>query len=222
MKQTPAHNIVNTDLMNLIPSKARNIVEVGCMYGAMARAYREVNPSAQYIGIDIDPGYAQIAAQFCDRTLATDIETLTIEQFDGLFPSDCWIFGDSLEHLRDPWRIIRLIRGSIDKDGCLLACIPNAQHWSVQMRLATGLFRYEDSGLLDRTHIRWFTRTTMIEMFTQAGWTIEQGISRSLPQTPPPTLITGIQSIAEAAGVDSEQALADAHVFQFLFRLRPT
>lgn len=43
MKQTPAHNIVNTNLMNLIPSKARNIVEVGCMYGAMARAYREVN-----------------------------------------------------------------------------------------------------------------------------------------------------------------------------------
>ncbi|HRQ63240.1 MAG TPA: hypothetical protein PLU71_05280 [Candidatus Dependentiae bacterium] len=76
--------------------------------------------------------------------------------------------------------------------------------------------------MLDRTHIRWFTRTTMVEMFTQAGWTIEHGISRSLPQTPPPTLIAGIQSIAEAAGVDSEQALADAHVFQFLFRLRPT
>lgn len=70
MKQTPAHNIVNIDLMNLIPPKARNIVEVGCMHGAMARSYREINPSVHYVGIDIDPDYAQMAGQFCDRTLA--------------------------------------------------------------------------------------------------------------------------------------------------------
>lgn len=139
MKQTPAHNIVNTDLMNLIPSKARNIVKVGCMYGAMARAYREINPLTQYVRIDMDPGYAQIAAQFCDRTLTTDIEMLTIEQFDGLFPSDCWIFGDSLEHLRDPWRIIRLIRGSMLLVGIhtkctALECANASGHRSISIR----------------------------------------------------------------------------------------
>lgn len=221
MKQTPAHNTVNTDLMGLIPAEARRIVEVGCMHGAMARAYREAHPGIHYVGIDIDPGYAQVAAQFCDRTLGADIETLPAEEFRSLFPSDCWIFGDCLEHLRDPWRIVRMVRESIAPDGCLLACIPNAQHWSVLMRLATGQFRYEDSGLLDRTHIRWFTRTTMIEMFTQAGWRIENGFSRQIPTQPPQALMAGIRTIAEAAGADGEQALADAQVFQYLFRLRP-
>ena len=169
MNQTPAHSIVNQDLLDLIPATARRVVEVGCMHGAMARAYKAINAQAEYVGIDIDPDYAAVAAQSCTQTLAGDIESFSPAKLDKLFPSDCWIFGDCLEHLRDPWRIVKLIRAGIDADGCLLACIPNAQHWSVQMRLATGLFRYEDSGLLDRTHVRWFTRVTMIEMFTSLG-----------------------------------------------------
>lgn len=221
MQQTPAHNIVNADLMRLIPENASRIVEVGYMHGAMARAYREGHPGIHYVGIDIDPSYAQVAAQFCDRTLGADIETLSADEFKGLFPSNCWIFGDCLEHLRDPWRIVRMVRESIDPDGCMLVCMPNAQHWSVLMRLATGQFHYEDSGLLDRTQIRWFTRTTMIEMFTQAGWRIESGFSREIPTPPPDALMAGIRAIAEAGGADGNQALADARVFQYLFRLRP-
>ncbi|QJY34540.1 methyltransferase domain-containing protein [Diaphorobacter sp. JS3050] len=221
MNQTPAHNIVNTDLMRLIPENANRIVEVGCMHGAMARAYRESHPGIHYVGIDIDPDYAHVAAQFCDRTLGVDIEALSVDEFKSLFPSDCWIFGDCLEHLRDPWRIVRMVRESIDPNGCMLVCIPNAQHWSVLMRLATGQFHYEDSGLLDRTHIRWFTRTTMIDMFTQAGWRIENGFSRQIPTQPPQALLEGIRAIAEACGADGQQALADAQAFQYLFRLRP-
>lgn len=221
MKQTPAHNVVNTDLMGLIPADASRIVEVGCMHGAMAHAYREAHPGIHYVGIDIDPDYAQAAAQFCDQAIGADIEMLPAQEFGQLFPSDCWIFGDCLEHLRDPWRIVKMVRESIDPNGCLLVCLPNAQHWSVQMRLATGQFRYEDSGLLDRTHIRWFTRTTMIEMFTEAGWTIETGFSRQLPSQAPPALLEGIRTIAQAAGADGEQALTDANAFQYLFRLRP-
>ncbi len=191
------------------------------MHGAMARAYREINPAVHYVGIDIDPDYAQVAAQYCDRALGADVESLPPEEFGSLFPSDCWIFGDCLEHLRDPWRIVRMVRESISPDGCMLVCLPNAQHWSVQMRLATGQFHYEDSGLLDRTHLRWFTRTTMISMFSQAGWKIEHGFGRHLPTQAPAALMDGISSIAEAAGSDRAQALADAQIFQFLFKLVP-
>jgi SAM-dependent methyltransferase len=221
MKQTPAHSVVNRDLLGLMPAGARRVVEVGCMHGALAREYRAANPGVHYTGIDIDPEYAQVAQTACDVALAGDIERFDAAAFASLFPSDCWVFGDCLEHLRDPWRILRQIRQGIDSDGCLLTCIPNAQHWSVQMRLATGLFRYEDSGLLDRTHIRWFTRTTMIEMFAQAGWRIESGLSRRLPQQPPAALMDGIRAIAAAAGADAEQAVEDASVFQYLFKLRP-
>jgi trans-aconitate methyltransferase len=221
MKQTPAHDNVNADLLALIPARARRVVEVGCMHGAMARAYRARNPAVEYVGIDIDPDYAAVAAQACTRAQAGDIEAFDGATFDKLFPSDCWIFGDCLEHLRDPWRIVKLIRGAIDADGCLLACIPNAQHWSVQLRLATGLFRYEDSGLLDRTHVRWFTRVTMLEMFAQAGWKIETAVSRIVQARAPHGVIDAIKSMARAGGVDPEQAAVDANAIQYLVKVTP-
>jgi SAM-dependent methyltransferase len=221
MKQTPAHSVVNRDLLALMPRTARRVVEVGCMHGALAQAFRELQPAVHYTGVDIDPDYAEVAKATCERTLAGDIELFDSARFDSLFPSDCWVFGDCLEHLRDPWRIVRSIRERISADGCLVTCIPNAQHWSVQMRLATGLFRYEDSGLLDRTHVRWFTRVTMIEMFTQAGWRIETGLTRRIPQAAPPALMDGIRAIAQAAGADPDQAAEDASVFQYLFKVVP-
>ncbi|MDO9093340.1 MAG: class I SAM-dependent methyltransferase [Rubrivivax sp.] len=221
MKQTPAHAVVNRDLLALMPTTARRVVEVGCMHGALARAHRELNPGVHYTGIDIDADYAHVAQQACEVALAGDIERFELPAFDLLFPSDCWVFGDCLEHLRDPWRIVRQIRQRIDADGCLVTCIPNAQHWSVQMRLATGLFRYEDSGLLDRTHVRWFTRVTMIEMFQQEGWRIETGLARKLPQQPPAALLEGVRAIARAGGADPEQAAEDAQVFQYLFKVVP-
>ena len=221
MKQTPAHTVVNHDLLGLMPPTARRVVEVGCMHGALANAFRAVNPSVHYTGIDIDPDYAEVAQQRCDVALGGDIELFDQPQIDALFPSDCWVFGDCLEHLRDPWRVVRQIRDRIDADGCLVTCIPNAQHWSVQMRLATGLFRYEDSGLLDRTHVRWFTRVTMIEMFQQAGWRVDAGFARRVPQVAPAALMEGVRAIARAGGADPDQAADDATVFQYLFRVVP-
>jgi SAM-dependent methyltransferase len=223
MKQTPAHAVVNRDLLELMPATAQRVVEVGCMHGALAQAFKSAkNPAAHYTGIDIDADYAAVAAQRCDRALAGDIEAFGDDEFQSLFPSDCWVFGDCLEHLRDPWRVLRRIRAGIDvQRGVLVACIPNAQHWSVQMRLATGLFRYEDSGLLDRTHVRWFTRVTMIEMFQQTGWRIEAGLARRIPQQPSGALLEGIRAIARAGGSDAAQAAEDALVFQYLFKVVP-
>jgi hypothetical protein len=139
-----------------------------------------------------------------------------------LFPSDCWIFGDFLEHLRDPWRVLLNLRQAIDQDGCLLVCLPNAQHWSVQWRLASGQFRYEDSGLMDRTHIRWFTRTTMLEMFQSTGWQVETGLSRNLPAVPmQDAILDALRGLAVAGGFDPEQAVCDAQPFQYVFRCIP-
>lgn len=222
MKQTPAHLVVNQELLSLIPDDAQRVVEIGCMLGAMAQSYRATHPAAEYVGVDIDPDYARAAAQHCTRALAGDIEQLAPEVFDSLFPSDCWIFGDCLEHLRDPWALLRRIRERISPQGCLLTCIPNAQHWTVQWRLASGQFRYEDNGLMDRTHIRWFTRITMLEMFQAAGWAVEQGLTRNLPYTPlQDGVLAGIRAMAQASGMDPELAVQDAQPFQYVFKLRP-
>ncbi len=221
MQQTPAHDNVNHDLVALIPAATRRIVEVGCANGALARVWREAHPAAEVIGIDIDPDYAARAAAHCTRAFAADVEQLNDAAFDQLFPSDCWVFGDCLEHLRDPWRVLTRIRERIDADGSLVTCIPNAQHWSVQWRLVTGNFRYEDSGLMDRTHIRWFTRQTMLEMFLRTGWKVEQAVARKPQAQQQEQALQAVGAFAKAFGADPELAMADAAAIQYVFRLRP-
>ncbi len=220
-RSTPAHSVVNAELLSLIPPRSRRIVEVGCMHGALAQAFLAEHPQAHFFGIDIDAGYARAAAAHCTQTLATDIETLDDAAYSQLFPSDCWIFGDCLEHLRDPWRVLQRLRTHIEPDGCLLACIPNAQHWSVQWRLASGQFRYEDNGLMDRTHIRWFTRLTMLEMFHNAGWAMETGMSRNLSAPQQAQALNAVRAFASHMGLDPELAAQDATPYQYVFRLHP-
>lgn len=222
MKQTPAHNLINNELMAMIPAGTRRIVDVGCMHGQMALVYKNINPTVHYTGIDIDKDYAEVAKQHCDNAFAADIEKLNPSDWDQLFPSDCWIFGDCLEHLRDPWAILKKIRSCIDSDGCVLVCIPNAQHWGVQMRLLSGQFYYEDSGLLDRTHLRWFTRETMLAMFQTTGWAVAAGLTRTLgPFSGQEPALQGIRAFATACGLDPEMAVTDALPFQYMFKLVP-
>lgn len=222
MKQTPPNRIVNTDLLALMPHNCRRIIEIGCMHGALAQAYRQQNPEAEYVGVDIDSKYAKIAESFCSQTIAGNIELLPTEVFESFFPSDCWVFGDCLEHLYDPWKLLEQIRNRIDSDGCLVTCIPNAQHWSVQMRLASGKFFYEEHGLMDRTHIRWFTRETILKMFQDAGWVVENIFRRilaiSLPQQE--QHMRAITAMAEIAGLDPELAIQDATTFQYLLKVK--
>lgn len=220
MKQTPAHSVVNNELLSFMPLDCRRVVEIGCMHGVLAKVYRQRNPSAEYIGIDIDPDYAKVAAEVCTDAMAGDIELLPAETFNALFPSDCWVFGDCLEHLRNPWSLVSRIREQIDPGGYLITCVPNAQHWSVQQRLASGNFWYEDSGLLDRTHIRWFTRITLVKMFQDAGWQIENAISRNLNSPHQEQHLKAIGAMAEAVGLDPLLAMQDAAPFQYVFKVR--
>ena len=105
--------------------------------------------------------------------------------------------------------------------GSVVACIPNAQHWSVQARLNNGLFRYEDAGLLDRTHIRWFTRITMMELFDSTGFRIVEGGSRVMNEPGRDKFLAAIKVMAQANGIDPEQAASDAVPIQWVVRAEP-
>lgn len=222
MKSTPAYTAINPEIFSLIPDSARKIVDVGCMLGQMAFACKELKKDIHYTGIEIDPEYANIAANYCDEVFIEDVEILNDYQMEHFAGSDCWIFGDCLEHLKDPWSVLLKVRKIISKDGCVLICIPNAQHWSIQKRMLSGQFRYEKIGLLDRTHLRWFTKTTLLEMFHSTGWKADNLIVRSLKETPEQTIaLQGIQAFAEICGIDPEMAKKDSIPFQYIFKLIP-
>ena len=221
MKQTPIHDNFNAELLALIPKDASQIVEVGCSSGALAREYRKVNPSCRYTGIEIDSEYAETARTWCTRVLVGNIEHMSDEEFASLLPATCWIFGDVLEHLYDPWTVLRRIRKSLPYDGSVVACIPNAQHWSIQFRLNSGEFRYEDAGLLDRTHIRWFTKTTIVELFRTTGFEIAEGGARVLHEPNRDQALDGIRALATAIGIDADEAATNATPFQWVVRATP-
>jgi trans-aconitate methyltransferase len=221
MDQTPAHDEHNADLLEFMDRPYRTVVEVGCSRGALARAYLKKFPAANYIGVELDPENADAARAHCRHVVCGDIERLSEKEKASLFPSDCWVFGDALEHLRDPWATLGMVRASIAKDGQVLACIPNAQHWSMVVRLASGLFRYEDQGLLDRTHLRWFTRVSMIELFESTGFKVIEMHPRIFDEPMKDAFLPGIASIAAAAGSDAKLALSDALPVQYIVRAEP-
>ncbi len=209
------------DLLPLIPPTAARVIEVGCSTGALAREYRKRNPECEYVGIELNPESAAMARDRCNRVLTTGIEDLDDQEFQGLLPADCWIFGDVLEHLVDPWSVLKRVREAMGPESCLIACIPNAQHWSVQARLVTGAFRYEDTGLLDRTHLRWFTRTTIIEMFDSLRLRIVDARPRIFEEPMRDRALAGIRAFAHALGANPEGAARDALPFQWLLRAVP-
>lgn len=221
MQNTPMHDNVNHDLLGLVPEGVERVVEVGCSSGAMGAAFLSANPDCEYIGIEMVPEYAEVARERCSEVVVANIEQMEDRSFEILFPTDCWIFGDVLEHLYDPWKTLRRIQASMSGEGCVVACIPNAQHWSVQARLNTGLFRYEDAGLLDRTHIRFFTRKTIIELFDSSGLQIEEMGGRVFEEGPQRgAAIPAIRALAQVLGEDPDVAEQDAMPIQYLVRAR--
>ncbi len=222
MKQTPVHEQHNQELLEALPKDCRKLIEVGCSSGALAREYKAINPECRYVGIEIDQGYAQLAARYCDEVMVMNIESAAEDFYARNRDADCWVFGDSLEHLVDPWRILEEIRRVVPAHGCVVACIPNAQYWRVQARLACGDFRYEDSGILDRTHLRWFTRATMVEMFKAAGFGNIKGRPRAFSEPGSEPFLEAIRKMAEVCGADPRLAVSDAIPIQYVIKAAPS
>ncbi len=201
-----------------MPSNARVVVEVGCSSGALAREYKKINAGCRYIGVELMRECVPLAQRYCDAVHAVDIENIDEETMRKEFQADCWVFGDTLEHLRDPWLVLARIRRLLSHGACVVACIPNAQHWSVQARLNCGALHYEESGLLDRTHLRWFTRVTIFEMFTNAGFRVDAGVTRTFGEPQQAGLRDAIRMMAQSLGADPEVAYRDAMAFQYVLR----
>lgn len=221
MDQTPAHEVHNPDLLKFIPVESRNLIEVGCSSGALAREFKKINAGCHYLGIEIEPTYADQARRYCDSTLSIDIEQAGENFWTEQTQRDCWIFGDTLEHLRDPWNILRKIRRVIPDGGVVVACIPNTQHWSLQVRLNIGDLRYSDSGLLDRTHLRFFTRQTILEMFEQTGFQVAGGQPRIFDEPQREKFLPLLGQLAILAGCDPKAVLTDCLPLQYVVKAVP-
>ena len=149
------------------------MLEVGCGTGALAEAYQRINPDVRYLAIEMSPQAAREASEigridhvFTGDAAIAELVDLGLSEID---PSiDCLVFGDVLEHMADPWTVLARLARWVREGGQVLACIPNIQHYSVVLNLLRGKWEYQDEGLLDRTHLRFFTLEGVRELFVRA------------------------------------------------------
>jgi 2-polyprenyl-3-methyl-5-hydroxy-6-metoxy-1,4-benzoquinol methylase len=169
----PYYNRVNPDLLALIPPDAKTVLEIGCGAGALCDAYRRVNPGIKWHGIENNHAAVEAARSKGIKIVWEDANWLAEPDLvaAGLYSvkPDVLVLGDILEHLNDPWQILKWCAGIVIPGAQVLACIPNVQHWTVIRDLLRGKWTYTDEGLLDRTHLRFFTLDSIREMFEQAG-----------------------------------------------------
>ena len=152
----------------LVPAHCRCVLEVGCGEGNLGRLLRRRGHVVT--GLELVPEAAARARNHLDRVVTADVE------LDGLpFPDasfDAVIFADVLEHLVDPWRVLRRAAQLLAPGGVVVASIPNVQNLDVIRRLLRGRFDYRERGILDRGHLRFFTLHSIRELFAQAGLTL--------------------------------------------------
>jgi SAM-dependent methyltransferase len=214
-------DVLNPDLLDRIPLDADVVLDVGCHKGMLGAVYRLRNPMARVLGVDQDIAAVRVAATRLTEVACLDIETdpLPFEVPGGY---DCIVYGDVLEHLRDPWRLMREHAALLSPRGVMVICVPNVAHWSVILKLLNGSFDYEDRGVLDRTHLRWFTLATMEKALTETGLQLCDVSPRTFDQPAAEALADRLKDGLAALGVSRESFLARSAPMQYIWRARKT
>lgn len=207
--------------LSLLPAVAQNIVEIGANDGALARAYKGVNPQCRYVSIAIDTGSANLEKGVRDEVMCLDVNALPSDFFHSRANTDCWVLDQVLERMPNPAQLLANIRKVIRSDSSVVAVIPNAQHWSVQAKLCIGDFRYAEAGLLQTSHLRWFTRATIFELFQNAGYQIVQGYPVVHDRIENPKLMAAIKQFAESVGANPTVSFEDAQACQYIVKSIP-
>ena len=196
---------VNPDLLDRIPLNAKTVVEVGCGSGALGGAYKLKNPSVRYLGIETIPGPAAQAREVLDDVICGDVEDPACG-FADLVDVDCLVYGDVLEHLKDPWGCLARHVSLLAEDGVLLACIPNVQHWSVIAHLLSGEWPLQDQGIFDRTHLRWFTKSSIENLIRDLDLSIYNIHSRVFAEEKCKSFVTQLLPGLQNLGLDAQAA----------------
>jgi 2-polyprenyl-3-methyl-5-hydroxy-6-metoxy-1,4-benzoquinol methylase len=207
------HNLV----VELVP-EGSSVLEFGCATGYMSEVLAQ-RCRCRVTGIELDPQAAATATAFCERVVVGDAEALDLEAHLGDERFDAVLFADVLEHLRDPAAMLRRVRPFVAEGGAVVASIPNIAHISVRLALLGGEFRYRDLGLLDDTHLHFFTRASIVDLFESEGFVVSTWRRRHVDEsaaeiTPPPDLPDDIRSWL---GADPELT-----TYQFVIRAVPS
>jgi 2-polyprenyl-3-methyl-5-hydroxy-6-metoxy-1,4-benzoquinol methylase len=157
-------------MLPLVKDGPNIVMDLGCASGVMGRKLLETGKAAEVHGVEIFPDAAEEAARHYTEVHTGDIEEMDLE-YENRF--DYVICGDILEHLKDPYSVVRRIHQWLKPGGSIFVCVPNVRNYSVvRMLVFRGRWEYHDAGIMDRTHMRFFTRSSCSEMLAEAGFEV--------------------------------------------------
>lgn len=205
------------EIQQLVNPSARRILDIGCAAGMLGYQLKQ-NSGAEVWGVECEPRAAAQAEKRLDRVL-----TGAVEEMLELLPAsyfDTVVIADVLEHLVNPWHVLEKLKEKLSPHGEIIVSIPNVRHWSVIKNLLEGKWSYEDAGILDRTHLRFFTRSECIRLFASSGYEISQCKAIVMKgDVPVPTIIIdALQKVGLNVGSLAEESMH----YQYAFVARPT
>jgi len=147
----------------------KKVLEIGCASGRISKRLTE--NGCKVVGVEIDANSSIKAKNFCHEVVTCDIESLEdLDYHDNYF--DVILFSNVLEHLKSPLNVLKKLKRYLKSDGYIVVAVPNIANIIIRIKLLMGKFEYEDSGILDRTHLRFFNEKNAKDLLYQAGFNI--------------------------------------------------
>lgn len=175
-KEAGYYNNPREEMLSYLPESAKRVLEVGCADGTFSKAIKDQN-NAEVWGIEYMPEEAKKAMTKIDKVLVgpceSHLDELPKNYFDAIY------FNDVLEHLQDPYMVLEKIKSNLSENGVVISSIPNMRYHSALKDLVLNKnWEYADHGVMDKTHLRFFTKKSIANMYKNAGYdvVIHEGI----------------------------------------------
>lgn len=168
----PSYTGVRSDVLDLVDGTPARVLDVGCATGASG-SFLAQRHGSQVTGVELDPDMAQVARERLHAVHVADLNKTSLAALLGGERFDLIVFGDVLEHLVDPWAALADARALLSEGGSIIASLPNVGHYSTLLSLLfMRRWPYRERGIHDRTHLRFFTRKNLLELYASAGLSV--------------------------------------------------
>jgi len=174
--QTLDPNYAPVGLLEMVKPESKRVLDLGCFCGGSGRWLKQRNPDCEIVGIEMLDKAAEIAAQVYDRVISGTLEQVDFEAENLVKGSfDAIIAADVLEHIYNPWKALQRLKPLLAPRRSIYISLPTVRNLNILSALAAGEWRYQGAGILDITHVRFFTLKQASEMLSQTGWLIREG-----------------------------------------------
>lgn len=204
----------------LLTGTDKRVIEFGCSTGYVSKVLKQ--RGCYVVGIEVDPEAAGRAREVCDRVVVGDLDDLDLLSELGGETFDVGLFGEVLEHLKYPQRALIQTRQLLAPGGYVVVSVPNIAHASIRLALLKGEFDYEEMGILDDTHLKYYTRKSIVDLLEGCGfvvdqvdWTEQRIAEAELTEVLDPLGLSNMEEVVKA--FSSPEAVA----FQYVIKASP-